>query len=63
MAERRIRDTNDALEVAFEEIRRLKARLNQPRTRLLVGEWTITEADNGDLVFTRPGSPTFTIPS
>lgn len=62
MADRPPRTTAEALVLAFEEIRRLKARLNQPRTRLLMQDWTITENADGDLIMRNKNGTTHVFP-
>lgn len=50
MTQRRISSTEEALEEAFDQIRKLKSRLNQPQTQVRIEDWVIRENDAGDLI-------------
>lgn len=62
MAQRRITSTEEALAVAFEQIRELQRRLDQPRTRVRIGRWTISQNAAGDLVMRNINGTTHVFP-
>lgn len=62
MADRPYLSSDHALADALHRIRQLEARLNQPRTKLMVEDWTISENATGDLVMRHKDGATHVFP-